>query len=75
MTVLSRWKTYKKCGKVQMRAHLVLEDMSDIRVDEKDKQNIRHEGGMIARCMADTSRQWYVSQSDFNAGYDQEEVC
>ena len=73
MTTLSRWSVYKKRGKVQMRPHLVSEDMSDIRVDDKDKEAVKYEGGMIARCMADTERMHYVSHSDFMAGYDLDE--
>ena len=75
MSTLSRWSVFKKRGKVQMRPHLVSEDMSDIHVHDKDKEAVKYEGGMIARCMADTERMWYVSKSDFDAGFDQEEIC
>ena len=75
MTILSRWKTYKKCGKVQARGHVFGEDMTEIRVDDKYKQSVKFEGGYVLRDPANTKVQWYVSQSDFNAGYDQEEAC
>ena len=75
MTTLSRWRVYNRLGKVQARGHVFGEDMTEIRVDDKYKQSVKFEGGYILRDPANTKAQWYVSKSDFDAGFDQEEIC
>jgi len=69
MTVLSRWKIYRGKTHDSLRKHVVGEDMKDIRVNEADKENCKHPGGMVRRDAHDPLKQAYVSKMFFDANY------
>lgn len=75
MTILSRWKTYRRKSLTQCRPHLVGEEMKDISVSKEDKEAVKHPGGMIGRNAYNPLDQWYIAKEYFIANYDEEEVC